>query len=133
VILVDSSVWIDYFRGVPTRESDRLDALLGSDQLAIGDLMLAEVLQGFASDRDFERALGLLRSLALIEIAGEAIAVQAARNYRVLRSRGVTVRKTIDTLIATRCIADGHALLYSDRDFDPFVRHLSLIDALAGA
>jgi predicted nucleic acid-binding protein len=131
VILIDSSVWIDYFRGVATPESDRLDALLAVEPLAIGDLMLTEVLQGFGGDRDFKRALQLLRTLTVIDIAGEDVAIQAARNYRALRGRGVTVRKTIDTLIATRCIVDGHALLYADRDFDPFVEHLGLIAAAA--
>jgi hypothetical protein len=131
VILVDSSVWIDYFRGAQTPQSDRLHAMLGAEPLAIGDLMLAEVLQGFDSDRDFGRALGLLQRLAVIDIAGERIAIQAARNFRALRALGVTVRKTIDTLIATRCIADDHALLFSDRDFDPFVEHLGLTSAMA--
>lgn len=126
MILVDSSVWIDYFRGVSTPQTDRLDALLGSEPVAIGDLMLAEVLQGFINDRDFERALALLGALDVIEIGGREVAVQAARNYRELRAKGVTVRKTIDTLIATRCIMDGVALLYSDRDFDPFVAWLGL-------
>jgi predicted nucleic acid-binding protein len=129
VILVDSSVWIDYFRGVVTPQSDSLDGLLGVEPVAIGDLMLAEVLQGFGDDRDFERARQLLSTLTVIDIGGEEVAVQAARNFRTLRALGVTVRKTIDTLIATRCIADGHALLYSDRDFDPFVRHLGLVQA----
>jgi predicted nucleic acid-binding protein len=131
VILVDSSVWIDYFRGVVSPQSERLDTLLGVEPLAIGDLMLAEVLQGFGSDRDFERALQLLRTLTVLDIAGEEVAIQAARNLRTLRAVGVTIRKTIDTLIATRCIVDGHALLYSDRDFDPFVRHLGLVPAAA--
>jgi predicted nucleic acid-binding protein len=130
MILVDSSVWIDYLRGIRTPQSDQLDALLGVQPLAIGDLMLAEVLQGFDSDRDFERGLQLLRTLEVVDIAGQDVAVQAARNFRALRALGVTVRKTIDTLIATRCIIDGHALLYSDRDFDPFVRHLGLVSAL---
>lgn len=129
MILVDSSVWIDYVRGVATPQSDRLDALLGSEPVAIGDLMLAEVLQGFASDRDFEQARAMLTALDVIEIGGQEIAVQAARNFRALRALGVTVRKTIDTLIATRCIHDGLPLLYSDRDFDPFVMHLGLASA----
>lgn len=133
LILVDSSVWIDYFRGVVTPQSDRLDALLGVEPLAIGDLMLAEVLQGFASDREFDRALQLLRPLSVIDIGGEDVAIRAARNFRALRRLGVTVRKTIDTLIATRCIVDGHTLLYSDRDFDPFVQHLGLIPVVANA
>lgn len=126
MILVDSSVWIDYFRGTSTPQSDRLDALLGIEPVAAGDVMLTEVLQGFTSDRAFDQALRLMDSLAIIEIGAAQIAIQAARNFRTLRARGVTVRKTIDTLIATRCIEDGHTLLYSDRDFDPFVRHLGL-------
>ena len=131
MILVDSSVWIDYFRGVATPQSDRLDALLGAEPLATGDVLLAEVLQGFVSDRDFNAALRLLTSLSVIDMGGQDIAVQAARNFRTLRARGVTVRKTIDTLIATRCIESGYSLLYSDRDFDPFVEHLGLRSALA--
>lgn len=132
MILVDSSVWIDYFRGALTPQSDTLDAMLGSEPLAIGDLILAEVLQGFDSDRDFNQARKLLGSLMVIDIGGPDIAIQAARNHRVLRSIGVTVRKTIDTLIATRCIASGHKLLYNDRDFDPFVLHLGLRPVLSG-
>lgn len=126
MILVDSSVWIDYFRGAATEQSDRLDSLLGSEPLLIGDLILAEVLQGFASDRDFNKAKALLTSLTVIEIGGAEIAIQAAKNFRALRVLGVTVRKTIDTLIATRCIENGYTLLHSDRDFDPFVSHLGL-------
>lgn len=131
MILVDSSVWIDYFRGVTTPQSDRLDALVGAEPLGIGDLMVAEVLQGFGSDRDFDQALQLLRAFTIVAIGGEDVAIQAARNFRTLRAMGVTVRKTIDTLIATRCILDGHALLYSDRDFQPFVQHLGLVSAEA--
>jgi predicted nucleic acid-binding protein len=129
VILVDSSVWIDYFRGVSTPASDRLDVLLDTEPLYIGDLILAEVLQGFVAERDIERALQQLSELSVVDIGGGAVAVAAARNYRALRARGVTVRKTIDCLIATRCIIDGYALLYSDRDFDPFVQHLGLLSA----
>ena len=130
MILVDSSVWIDYFRGIPTVQTDRLDLLLGSEPLVIGDIVLAEVLQGFTSERDFQQALRLMTSLTLIDIPGHDIAVQAARNFRTLRARGITVRKTIDTLIATRCIQDGFALLHDDRDFDPFVEHLGLMCAI---
>ena len=129
MVLVDSSVWIDYFRGVHTPQTDKLDGLLGVQPLAIGDLILAEVLQGFDSDRDFDRGLELLRTFAVVDIAGEDVAVHAARNFRALRALGITVRKTIDTLIATRCIMGGYELLYSDRDFDPFVQHLGLIAA----
>lgn len=131
MILVDSSVWIDYFRGVATPQSDRLDELLGREGLATGDIVLTEVLQGFTSEKDFNQALRLLSSLTLVQIGGEDILVQAARNFRALRALGVTVRKTIDTLIASRCIQDGHALLFSDRDFDPFVEHLGLASAMA--
>ena len=130
MILVDSSVWIDYFRGIDTPQADRLDALLSSEPLAIGDIVLTEVLQGFANERDFNQALRLMTSLILVGIVDQDIAVQAARHFRTLRARGITVRKTIDTLIATRCIQDGLVLLYSDRDFDPFVTHLGLASAM---
>lgn len=129
MILVDSSVWIDYFRGTDTPEAVILDALLGSEPLAIGDLILAEVLQGFGSDRDFNQARTLLSAFEIVDIGGQTIAIQAAKNFRALRARGITIRKTIDTLIATRCIESGYLLLYSDRDFDPFVRYLGLRSA----
>lgn len=126
MILVDSSVWVDYFRGAATVQTGRLDSLLGSEPLAIGDLILTEVLQGFSSDRDFNQAKKLLSSLVMVELGGRDIAVQAAKNYRKLRVLGITARKTIDTVIATRCIIGGYTLLHSDRDFDPFVMHLGL-------
>jgi len=126
MILVDSSVWIDYFRGTATPQAEFLDTLLGIELLATGDLILAEVLQGFAGDREFNQARKLLTSLVIIDLGGRDIAIQAARNFRALRALGVTVRKTIDTLIATRCIESDLQLLYSDRDFDPFVAHLGL-------
>jgi predicted nucleic acid-binding protein len=131
VILVDSSVWIDYFRRLRTPETERLDALLGADEVAIGDLMLTEVLQGFTRDGEFETALRLMSAVPVIDIVGKDIAVQAAQNFRYLRTLGVTIRKTIDTLIATRCIEDEYALLFSDRDFEPFVEHLGLARAFA--
>ena len=130
MILVDSGVWIDYFRGATTPQAEKLDALLGTEPVAIGDLILTEVLQGFVSDRDFNQARKLLDSLDIIDLGGRDIAIQAARNFRVLRGLGVTVRKTIDTIIATRCIESRLTLLYSDRDFDPFVTHLGLSSAL---
>lgn len=133
MILVDSSVWIDFFRGVITAQTERLDGLLGSEPLAVGDLILAEVLQGFGSDRDFAQARKLLTALDVVDIGGQDIAIQAARNFRALRARGVTIRKTIDTLIATRCLESDHSLLFSDRDFDPFVEHLGLRSAMAEA
>ena len=130
MILVDSSVWIDYFRGADTPQADRLDSLLGTELLATGDLMLAEVLQGFRSEADFEQAKKLLTSLEVIDLGGKDIGIQAARNFRLLREKDVTVRKTIDTIIATRCVVDGHELLFSDRDFEPFVQHLGLRSAM---
>lgn len=128
--LVDSSVWIDYFRGTSTPEADRLDVLLKGEPLAIGDLILTEVLQGFRNNRDFNQALKLLTSMAIVNLAGKDLAIKAARNFRHLRARGITIRKTIDTVIATRCIEDDYILLYSDKDFDPFVRYLGLRSAL---
>jgi len=130
VILVDSSVWIDYFRGAANPHTDRLDALLGSELVVTGDLILLEVLQGFARDRDFDQARKLLTALPVLDLGGAQIAVQAAKHHRLLRTRGVTVRKTIDTVIATRCIEDRMPLLYADRDFDPFVEHLGLQSAI---
>jgi predicted nucleic acid-binding protein len=130
VILVDSSVWIDHFRGRSTPQSERLFALLGTEPLAIGDLMLTEVLRGFADDRDFARAKKLLTALNVIDLGGRDVAVKAANNFRKLRALGVSIRKTLDTVIATRCIESGYALLHSDRDFDPFVKHLGLRSVL---
>ena len=126
MILVDSSVWIDFFRGTVTPQVEVLDRLLGEELVAIGDLMMTEVLQGFASERDFNKARRLLGALDLVEIGGRDVMIEAARYFRDLRARGITIRKTIDTLIATRCIVSGYRLLYSDRDFDPFVTHLGL-------
>ena len=131
MILVDSSVWIDFFRGTVTPQTERLDALLGAETLVDGDLVLAEVLQGFSSDRDFNQAKKLLTALDVVQLGGQEIAIEAARNFRALRARGVTIRKTIDTLIATRCIESDYSLLFSDRDFDPFVEHLGLRSAMA--
>lgn len=126
MILVDSSVWIDYFNGRPSRETDLLDRLLGGEVLLTGDLILAEVLQGFASDRDFRRALAAMESLAFEPMVGREIAIASAANYRRLRARGITVRKTIDVIIATFCVARGHELLHADRDFTLIARALGL-------
>lgn len=126
MILVDSCVWIDWFRGVPSAEADRLDRLIGEEELLVGDLILTEVLQGFGDDQAFAAAHDALARFPLINIAGPDVALAAARHHRSLRSQGITPRKTIDTLIAARCLADGLALLSSDRDFDPFTTHLGL-------
>lgn len=119
-------MWIDYFKGTITAQTEKLDSLPGHELLATGDLILTEVLQGFDSERDFNQARKMLTSLQVVELGGLEIAVQAARNFRRLRNLGVTVRKIIDTVIATRCIESGYRLLYSDKDFDPFVRYLGL-------
>jgi predicted nucleic acid-binding protein len=126
VILVDSSVWIDYFQGAVNPQTEKLDRLLGHEPLAIGDLILTEVLQGFADERSFNEATKMLAALTVVDLGGQEIAIQAARNFRALRDRGLTVRKTIDTVIATRCIESGFDLLHNDKDFDPFVKHLGL-------
>ena len=126
MIIVDSSVWVDYFKGLITAQTERLDRLLGLEPLAIGDLILTEVLQGFDNERDFHDARKMLTSLMVVELGGQEIAIQAAKNFRALRRRGVTVRKSIDTVIATRCIVSGYDLLHNDRDFDAFAKHLGL-------
>ena len=133
MILVDSSVWIDFFRGTATPQVELLDALLGTEPLAIGDLTLAEVLRGFHSDRDFNRARQLLLSFEMVNMVDTQTAIQAAKHFRALRAKGITARKTIDTLIATCCIQKGHILLHCDRDFDPFATHLGLRVANHGA
>jgi len=130
MIVVDSSVWIDYFTGKNTPEADKLDDLLGEVPIAVGDLVLAEVLQGFRTDKDFRKAKELLMSLSVLNMPDTNIAVQSAINFRTLRKKGVTVRKTIDTIIATYCIENKLPLLHSDKDFQPFHKHLKLKNAL---
>lgn len=126
MILVDSSVWVDFFRGKPTTQTEKLEELLDSQVLGIGDLILTEVLQGCKFDKEFNEVRRLLARLDLVMLGGDDVAVEAARNYRKLRTLGVTVRGTIDVVLATRCIVSGHQLLHSDRDFDAFERHLGL-------
>ena len=126
MILVDSSVWIDFFRNKPTLQAEWLDQNLGVEGLIVGDLILAEVLQGFKEDKGFNEAKRLLGQLEQVNVGGIDIAIDAARNYRRLRALGVTVRGTIDVLIATRCVTNGLRLLHSDRDFDAFEKHLGL-------
>lgn len=126
MIVPDSSVWIDYFNGVVTDQTDRLDAYLRDELVAIGDIILAEVLQGFKRDSDFRKAKELLDTLVFKEMLGRDLALKSAQNYRRLRKKGVTVRKTIDVMIATFCIENRLALLHSDKDFEPMTRHLGL-------
>ena len=131
MILVDSSVWIDLLGGVANAQTARLEELL-EQRLIVGvaDLVVTEVLQGTRTEALFLDAKATLERLPLVSVCNSDVSVRAARNYRYLREKGVTVRKTIDTLIATRCIVDGFPLLYRDRDYDHFVRHLGLRSAL---
>jgi predicted nucleic acid-binding protein len=131
VIFVDSSVWIDYFNGADTPESEHLDRRLGVTQVAIGDLILLEVLQGFRHKQDYETAKGLLLSLPVFDLLGQSMALKASQNYRILRSRGITIRKSADVIIATFCIENNFHLLHSDRDFKPFEMYLGLVNALS--
>lgn len=126
MILVDSSVWIDYFNGQNTPQVELLDQLLSTQPLAIGDIILAEVLQGFRRDADYVTARQLLTSLTIFQLINPDLAITSADNFRTLRKRGITVRKTVDVIIATFCIEAKHALLFSDRDFTPFVQYLGL-------
>ena len=130
MILVDSSVWIEYFNGKKNSHTDYLDEILGSELVGIGDLMLTEVLQGFRSDSVFKTAKSLLVDLPIFEIIGQKRAIKAAENYRFLRKKGITVRKTVDNLIATFCIDQQLPLLFVDKDFVPFVEHFGLRSAL---
>jgi len=126
MILVDSSVWIDYFNGNKTAQTDWLDASLGNTPIIMGDLILTEVLQGFQSDNDCKIARDLLLGIPFEPMGGQAIALESAMNYRFLRRQGVTVRKTIDVIIGTFCIHHQLTLLHDDRDFDPMVKFLGL-------
>lgn len=127
MILVDSSVWIDYFNGVSSKQTDYLNNALGQQEIIVGDIILTEVLQGFKSDRDFALALRLMEKFPIINIIGKEIAIKSAENYRVLRKKGLTVRKTIDIIIATYSIENGLRLLYSDRDFNVLIENLGLV------
>jgi predicted nucleic acid-binding protein len=126
MIFVDSSVWIDYLSDHDTMQTRLLDSILGRDRVVIGDFVLTEVLQGCRSEKDFRETLSLFRRLDIVTVGGYDVAVAAAKNYRILRDLGITVRKTIDTLIATRCILSKFDLLHNDRDFVPFEKHLGL-------
>lgn len=126
MILVDTSVWIDHLRNDPTDQVHTLRQLVGRVPIIVGDLILCEILQGLRSERDATLVERELRRFTLVSLVTPQLAVQAAYNYRSLRSKGVTIRKTIDLLIATFCIENNHALLHADRDFDPIQTHLGL-------
>jgi len=126
MIVVDSSVWINYFNGQSPPQVDILDNLLGIQPLAIGDLILTEVSQGFRHDSDYITAKQLLTSLTIFNLLNADLAIQSADNFRTLRKQGITIRKTVDVIIATFCIEEKHTLLFSDKGFVPFVHHLGL-------
>jgi predicted nucleic acid-binding protein len=126
MILVDSSVWIDYFNGRDTIQTSKLDELLGVEFLGIGDLILTEVLQGFRADSDYRTAKRTLTSLTVFSMLGLEIAIKSADNFRALRKQGITIRKTVDVIIATFCIENEHSLLFGDKDFIPFIEHFGL-------
>ena len=126
MILVDSSVWIDYFNGVDNQQTDTLNHVLGLKPIAIGDLILTEVLQGFKNDKDHKAAKQLLEDLVIFDLVGKDMAVKSADNFRILRKKGITIRKPVDVIIATFCIERKLPLLFIDRDFKPFVKHLNL-------
>ena len=131
MIVVDTTVWIDFLNGRDVSHVRRLRALLGTREIVVGDLMLCEVLQGLESERAARAVEALLRRFEIVPMAGDAIAAAAARNFRVLRARGVTIRKTMDLLIGTWCIEHRLPLLHNDRDFRPMARHLGLVEVSA--
>lgn len=133
MILVDSSVWVDYFRGSDTPQVALLDSLFGRTRIAVGDLIVAEVLQGVRDEKEFKLVKKVFDTFTRLDLCGYDIALKASENYRVLRAKGITIRKTIDTLIATRCIEDSLALLHADRDFVPFAKHLGMREAYTEA
>lgn len=126
MLLVDSTIWVDYFNGTENLQTDYLYQILDKTPILIGDLILAEVLQGFREDSDFEQARRALGKFMQVEMVNPELALQSARNYRLLRRKGITVRKTIDSLIATYCIENEHELLHKDSDFDGYEKYLGL-------
>ncbi|MCG7926806.1 MAG: PIN domain nuclease [Candidatus Thiodiazotropha taylori] len=129
MIVVDSSVWIDFFSGDDTPEAENLDRTLGIKPVAIGDLILTEVLQGFRHDKDYKAARRVFDDVTIFDMLGVQMAIKSAENFRALRKKGITVRKTADVIIATFCIEQKLPLLFSDKDFKPFVKHLGLAEA----
>ncbi|MDR9418210.1 PIN domain nuclease [Gracilimonas sp.] len=126
MILVDTSVWIDYFNGVSTKQTDSLDQALSEETVLIGDIILTEILQGFDSDKEFRLAKQALSSLECAHLGGKSLAIKAASNFRFLRSKGITIRKTVDMLIGTWCIEHKMKLLHNDKDFDRIATHIPL-------
>ncbi|WP_409525663.1 type II toxin-antitoxin system VapC family toxin [Nitrincola sp. MINF-07-Sa-05] len=130
MILVDTSVWIDYFNGVHNPQTNLLDSSIIEGSVAIGDLIFLEILQGIRNDKEYLQTKKSLMALEQYEMFGKDMAEKCADNYRALRKKGITIRKTADVIIATFCIENRHPLLFLDRDFIPFVDHLGLESAL---
>ncbi|MGF1479837.1 MAG: PIN domain nuclease [Cyanophyceae cyanobacterium] len=130
MFFIGTSVWIDYVNGKATVQTDKLDNLLSSTIIIIGDLVLAEILQGFREDQDYQLVKQLLQKLELISLCNISTGIKSADNYRKLRKQGITVRKTIVCLMAMYCIANNLPLLYADQDFEPFKTHFGLQSAL---
>jgi predicted nucleic acid-binding protein len=126
MIFADSSVLIDYFNGIENWQVEKLDEMLGKEIVVIGDYTLVEVLQGFRDDKDYNTARNVLNSFPCFNICGEEIAIKAANNYRALRKKGVTIRKTVDVIIGTFCMENDLQLLHNDKDFFPLEKHLGL-------
>ena len=126
MIVVDSSAWIAYLRGRPCRETTLVQHFMVSNDILVGDLVMVEVLQGAKSERESERISRVFERFSTLTMLSPELAIKAAANYRQLRRRGITIRKTIDLIIGTFCIEHGHALLHADRDFLPMVEHLGL-------
>jgi predicted nucleic acid-binding protein len=126
MVIIDTTVWIDYLRGLRNKETDYFDRELGRQRFGLTDLILCETLQGVGDVKAFARVLRELRKLEIFETGGAELAIESARNFRSLRRRGHTIRKTIDCLIATFCLRYGHSLLHRDRDYDPFEDILGL-------
>ena len=131
MIVVDSSVWIDFLKGRDVPHVRRLRVALGAEEIIIGDLMLCEVLQGLSTEPAAEEVEALLRRFDIVPMAGESTAVTAARNFRVLRRRGITIRRTIGLLIGTWCIQNRTPLLHNDTDFATMARHVDLVEVAA--
>lgn len=126
MILIDSSVWIDYFNGVFNQKTDFLYSNLGREEFVIGDLIYTEVLQGFSDERSYRKAKELLDVFPFKNIGGKDLALSSANNYRILRKKGLTIRKTVDVFIATFCIENNISLLQDDKDFEPFITLFNL-------
>jgi len=130
MILVDTSVWIDYLNGVQSQHTDTLDAGIVEGAVAMGDLIFLEILQGIRDDREYRLTKQTLLTLGRLEMFGTGMPEKCAENYRALRKKGITIRKTTDVIIASFCIERRMPLLFIDRDFTPFVDHLGLVSAL---